>query len=263
MKARGSRYAPVMQRVMPEVGRTAFNCPRCGAYAHQEWDDLATSYWDEVNNELAVNSFLDSKPDSFGIVHRLARLQASRDGAEPVNEIEPGNWSAAQCVRCREWSVWRDKRMVFPGVALGSPPHEEMPAEARELYEEAREVVGTSRRAGAALARAALERLLSVLDPVDGRLSLFGRIDHVMPRVSGSLAKMLTLVRHAGNESVHPNSDPDDVMILVLDPANEAVVSVMFESINDLVDELISKPRRQQELFEKLPENVRGALGAD
>jgi hypothetical protein len=146
---------------------------------------------------------------------------------------------------------------MYPASSRVPAPHPEMPVEASELYEEAREVVAISRRAGAALARASLERLLRVLNPALGRVNLEKRIEDILPRVSSSLGELLTVIRHAGNKSLHVEDDPDELTVLVLDPGEEEVVDYLFIAVNDLVDELVTRPRRAAELYAKIPQAVR------
>lgn len=147
--------------------------------------------------------------------------------------------------------------MIYPVAGLAPLPHPEMPPEAKSLYEEAREVLGISRRAGTALARAALERLLRTLDPNAGNIVLAARIERIIPEVPESLGKMLTVIRIAGNASLHVNDEPDDVMVLVLDPGETEVVELIFEAINDLVEAQIAKPGKVASLYSKIPESLR------
>lgn len=209
---------------VPALQKNGFDCPRCGTFANQEWIWLLR--------------------DDHQIVF---------DDSVEVT----GVWTASRCARCDEYSVWREERMMYPASGLAPAPHPEMPPEATSLYNEAREVVGISRRAGTALARAALERLLRTLDPEAGRVNLATRIERMIPRVPAPLGQMLTIIRVAGNSSLHVDDEPDDVLILVLDPGETEIVELIFEAINDLVEETIAKPRKVADLYGKVPESIR------
>lgn len=183
------------------------------------------------------------------------------ENAPPAPPAPPrGAWAVACCGRCGEYSIWRDDRLIFPAGSTVPSAHEEMPSSARELYDEGREVVGTSRRAGAALARASLERLLKTLDPDAGKASLAGRIDRISERVSPSLEDMLSVIRHAGNKSLHVEDDPDELTTLVLDAGQEEIVEYIFTAINNLVDELITRPRKAREMYEMIPPESRANI---
>ena len=213
---------------IPTMGATAFHCPRCGAFAHQNWVALHLK-------GMPRDRFDDGPPDY-------------------------AEWSAATCGRCDGCSIWRADRMVFPQGGPAPLPHDQMPQDAKALYEEAREVVGISRRAGTALARASLERLLRTLDPEAGNVNLATRIDRMAPRLPEPLKQMLTVIRVAGNGSLHVDDEPDDVLVLVLDPGAVEVVELVFESINDLVEELIAKPDKVAKLYAKVPSGIRARV---
>lgn len=248
----------------PGRDKDAFSCPRCNVWAHQEWEPLGVKAEDDVGNPW-FSDWQDSV--RFGrVVVPEEPWQTPQLIVEPTPvmteeetppAVGPGKWAAARCGRCGEFSVWRDARMVHPAGSTAPLAHDEMPDEARELFDEAREVIAISRRAGAALARASLERLLKKLDPEVEKGDLAKRIELILPRVSSSLGKLLTVIRHAGNKSLHVEDYPDELTILVLDPGEEEIVDYIFTAINNLVDELITRPRKADELYEKVPQSVR------
>ncbi|WP_231567039.1 DUF4145 domain-containing protein [Frigoribacterium sp. MEB024] len=151
--------------------------------------------------------------------------------------------------------------MIWPREADGPLAHRDMPANVRELYEEARLVAPLSRRASAALARASLERLLRTLDdeaPAKARLD--ERIARLAPKVSSALARNLTVLRYIGNDALHGTDEEAELVALYLDASSEAgIADVIFSAINELVDELITKPAEAERLFMQLPEGVRTA----
>ncbi|MBV9140146.1 MAG: DUF4145 domain-containing protein [Pseudonocardiales bacterium] len=116
-----------------------------------------------------------------------------------------------------------------------------------------------SRRAGAALARATLERLIKVIDPdAPKRAKLEKRIDRLRLKVSTSLGRMLDVVRAAGNGALHVDDQPDDVVIMVLgDTEGPALLELLLQTANDLVDELITRPKTIEDLWNKLPERFK------
>lgn len=234
----------------PALNRNGFDCPRCGVWAHQVW----------VNPTEFLNS------NGGGTVSRPVNViphTANQATSAPQSIWAPSEYlRIARCARCRGASVWVSDRMVFPSASPAPVAHPDMPDDARALYEEAASVFGVSRRAGAALARAALERLLRTADPVPGRVTLADRIDHVSNRVSTALDEMLAVVRHAGNQSLHVGDDADELLVLVLDPTDDEIAELIFIAINDVTDELVSKPKRMQGAFNHLPEEARARLAA-
>lgn len=149
--------------------------------------------------------------------------------------------------------------MIFPPKRVGDAPHELMPEPVRELYEEAAAVAGVSRRAGAALARATVERLLKHLDPdAPPGAKLVKRIARINERVSTPLADQLDIVRIAGNGAVHVDDEPDEIVVIALDDKEgPALLELLLDTANQLVDELIARPARTRSFWERLPPRVR------
>lgn len=156
--------------------------------------------------------------------------------------------------------------MVYPvQVRLGSAAHDDMPPQVRELYEEAAAVAVVSPRAGAAFARVTVERLIKHLDPDALRSAMLEqRIARIKRQgISTSLGRMLDVVRVVGNGAVHVKDEPNDLVVLVLDDEQgPEFVNLLLQVTNDLVDELITKSRIVEELWEKIPEVIRARIGS-
>ena len=68
------------------------------------------------------------------------------------------------------------------------------------------------------------------------------------------------IVRHAGNKSLHVDDEPDDVLVLVLDEGNTEIGPLIFEVVNQSVDEQVTKPAMAKNLVNSLPDGVREAI---
>lgn len=222
------------RRRVPGLLCDAFDCPSCGAYAHQTWEKLYHS-------------------------------STSGPGFTPIEWSDKGNalWQCAHCSRCNRPSVWRGEQMVYPLKRLGVQAHKDMPDDLHELYDEAVTVAAVSRRAGAALARALVERLIKHLD-TEAKTGddLNTRIERLQGRVSSDLRTMLHVVRVTGNDVLHHKDQPGELAVMVIDDTEgPELVEYLLETANDLVDELISRPRSTARLRGKLPESIRNRLG--
>lgn len=214
----------VAQDQSPALNKDAFDCPQCGAFANQKWGF----------------SYFAAPGDNF--------TQA---------ESRNGQWTYSKCARCREYSAWLDDQLIYPSTLVGPIASEDMPEDVREIYDESRRVAAVSRRAGAAMARATLELLVKQIDPdAPARSSLAARLERIIPTVDSSLGKLLTFVRHVGN-TIHVPENADDAVVMVLDPDQTAGMSLIFQAINGLVDEKITRPRLANEAYEMVPEEVR------
>ncbi|MDM7991360.1 DUF4145 domain-containing protein [Arthrobacter sp. zg-Y877] len=227
----------------PIFNSPSFNCPRCGALADQEW--LALFGRDSEQG----GSFVELGDDEV-ISWKTGRL------------IRP-TWTASRCYSCKDHSIWLGSELVYPSRELIEPesaPHEDMPADAAALFREAVAVLPFSRRAAAALCRASMERLVKALDPECAeRTRLDERLIRLEGRVSSSTMQLLNVLRHVGNTALHGERDDDGTATIYVDEDDETIAETFFLAINTLVDELVTRPRRSQELYKALPSNVREA----
>jgi hypothetical protein len=235
----------------PNRYSSGFVCPACDAFASQEWH--AIGYGETYDDGILHFSYLEALSDDD-------RYDLGATYPSSPARVVPGEWASSSCFACKEISIWRNAVVVHPArTSAGIPRHHpDMPPVVAELYDEARAVAPHSKRAGAALARSALEALLKFLDPdaPRGFRTLDGRIARLQKDVSSSSWKLLTVLRHAGNKSLHVEERPDAVTALILDPDDESKLPVLFEAINRLVDERITQERMANELLEALPEDV-------
>jgi Domain of unknown function (DUF4145) len=148
------------------------------------------------------------------------------------------------CTHCNKKSYWYNEKLIIPDVTSAPPAHNDMPKEIKEDYEEAASILNKSPRGAAALLRLALQKLMKEL----------GESGKDINKDIGSLVKKglpiqvqqaLDIVRVIGNESVHPGTldIKDDI----------ETASQLFDLINFIVEDRITKPLFIKNFFEKLP----------
>lgn len=74
----------------------------------------------------------------------------------------------ASCGSCHKYSIWFDKKMIYPKKLTAPLAHAEMPDSVKKLYEEARQISNDSPRSAAALLRVTLEKLTEELGEKKG-----------------------------------------------------------------------------------------------
>jgi hypothetical protein len=62
----------------------------------------------------------------------------------------------------------------------------------------------------------------------------------------------LTVVRQLGNNVLHPDLKNPEIVALYLSDETTEMASLVFETINRVVDELVTKPRITKEFLSKL-----------
>ena len=151
------------QYVKPEWKKEVFTCPHCDTIAQMAWSTLA--------------SFFDpTSPKPF------------RDHV-----------FVARCYVCHKPSIWTDERMVYP-LLRGIEPHEDMPENAKKLFNEAQDVMGLSPRSSCALLRLCLEQLVEKLGGKGKNLN--DRITSLA--LPPDFQPVLDACRLIGNQAAHP-----------------------------------------------------------
>ncbi len=180
--------------------------------------------------------------------------------ADPHGAHYRTNVWMCQCTHCRNESLWlaasrstdiKVGTLCHPNQLPVPPAHECLPDDCATDFEEAREICSLSPRGAAALLRLCLQKLL---------VHLGGKGEHIDTDIKALVAlgldvhvqQALDVIRVTGNNAVHPlemNLEDDEDSVLVL-----------FEMINFIVEERISRPQKTQDRFSNLPEKARIAI---
>ncbi|PZT48921.1 hypothetical protein B6S12_01095 [Helicobacter valdiviensis] len=206
----------------------AFNCPHCEVYSSMKWD-----------------TFYEC---------------TSRD----IKQVEGYSFFDSTCFNCKRSVIWylKDKnaKIFFPREVT-IPPEENMPENVKEIYEEASLVLGDSPRAACALLRLALQELMKYLkENIEGYNELkienlnqdiekIIEIGNFYQAQEAMIKEAMNSVRLIGNRAIHPSElDIND---------NLEIANILFEMINFIIGEIITKPKEREERLNKL----KSALG--
>jgi hypothetical protein len=163
-------------------------------------------------------------------------------------DIEPSP-HLCQCEECEGVSLWFNGAMLVPATGGVKAPSKDLPEAVRATYNEARAVFVHSRRAAAALLRLAVEQLCVELNGVGPTLN-----QHIGVLVGKGLhqqtADMFDAVRLVGNNAIHP------IDRIGLDEKRE-IVEKLFFLVNEIADEVITKPRQRAEATAWIPDEER------
>ncbi|ECO7371180.1 DUF4145 domain-containing protein [Campylobacter coli] len=200
----------------------AFNCPHCGVYSRMEWDGF-------------YNRHID------------------------IKQVEEYSFFNSTCYHCQRSMIWylKDKnpKIFFPREVT-IPPEENMPENIKEIYEEASLVLGDSPRASCALLRLALQELMKYLKEnikiynglnnrnINEDIKEIINIGNFYQDQKEMLEEAMNSVRLIGNKASHPSElDIND---------NPEIANTLFEMINFIVGEIITKPKEREERLNKL-----------
>lgn len=221
--------------VLPSNLADSFTCPYC--------DNTSPQKWFASERMTQVNSYDNSSGEYVSASHQslFDAFWGHEDKA----------WAFAQCSHCKRLTVWKSGKMIDPEPVVGIPPNNEMPDRVLEIYQEASSVFFKSPRASAALLRLALQILLEILLGDDAKKGIAENIIILQEKQSCSvqLIKAMDIIRHEGNESVHPGE------INLNDNEDEA--KYLFILLNMICEECFAAPKRLQESYSMIPERKR------
>ncbi|PQP05531.1 hypothetical protein C5615_38715 [Burkholderia cepacia] len=158
-----------MERVAPELRRTAFTCPTCGAYAEMRWNQA----------QLGSSSLLPVYS---------AFCVACRNTSWWLEEVLPERGKIG--------------RMMWPADVTAPLAHPDLYPDLRADFEEARSISKASPRGAAALLRLVIEKLVKELGAQGDNINaMIG--DLVAKGLPVQVQQALDSVRVIGNNAVH------------------------------------------------------------
>ncbi len=157
----------------------------------------------------------------------------------------------AVCTRCGKKSLWLHGDMIHPAATPPSAPNPDLPSDVKRDYDEAGTIVARSPRGAAALLRLAIQKLCVHLGETGKDLNT-DIANLVKKGLDPRIQKALDVVRVVGNNAVHPGElDIKD---------DEATALKLFELVNVIAENLITRPREIERLFTALPAGAKKAI---
>jgi hypothetical protein len=197
-----------------------FRCPHCQALAHQEWWDVEP-------------------------VRCVTRRGKNGPPAPSVMGAVIEGFGLSECQGCHKYSLWVNEKLAYPGVSTAPLPVEDMPADVRADYNEAREIFDKSARGAGGLLRLAFEKLLQHLGVTKSDPN--AAIGELVKKglVLGPMQQAMDSMRIFSNQAVHHG--------FVKLEDQPATVALLFRLINYIVVNTITRDKEIQALYNTLP----------
>lgn len=213
----------------PKLNLIVYNCPHCGTYCNHMHYYISEGFPPDFSTKL---------------------LRFYYDDVESAFEILETYQIISRCQICKYLHLWDGGELKYPFNNQFSDPNKDLTKDVRDLYKEASNVFEISPKSAAALLRLSIEKLLENLGH---KGSLNDKISSLVSEgVSDTLQMGLDSVRYYGNKGVHPGQ-------LNLDEKREEVY-FLFDLVNLIADELITKPYKVRDFYEKLPSSYKESI---
>lgn len=245
------------QRILPKTSlephlrQKNFQCRQCGYNTKHDF------------NTVYIPASYSFSGEDYVSLTTTYPFEWENEHGEPIDyDSDSIHWHVSTCRVCNQSSFWCGELLVYPPATetTFAPAHQDMPEDAKSLYEEAVAVFPHSRRASAALMRASAENLIKqVTANLPGKKSFHDRVAHLSKQVSPSLVKGLTILRVVGNDALHGIPEQSEVLVIYLDE-DSAIPEILAKVINSLVQEIITTPNILSEAYEKIPVDKRRTI---
>tara|TARA_R110000851_G_scaffold198017_1_gene349168 strand:- start:2340 stop:2780 length:441 start_codon:yes stop_codon:yes gene_type:complete len=141
--------------------------------------------------------------------------------------------------------------MLIPAEAPVAPPHPDMPESVVDEYQEARSIFARSPRAAVALLRLCIQKLMPELGEKGNNINTDIR-SLVEKGLPAQVQQAFDFCRVVGNNAVHPGE-------INLNDTPEMGQN-LFNMINFIIEDRITRPKQIAELYAQLPEQARAAI---
>lgn len=246
------------KETMPALGLSSFSCPHCGALAHQFWFHVVPDSFDRkstpgVVERSMVDDFISNLKVGDDAISRWQafydRFKQNEVTYEDMRSASNSSWRMmnmfmSRCHSCEGFAVWIKDRIVWPAHSVKVEPHPDIPANLRDDFIEAADVVERSPRGSAAISRLMIQKLMIALGEKGENINDdIGAL--VKKGLEVEIQQALDVVRVVGNNAVHPGE------LDLKDDASTAMA--LLQLINLVVERRISTQKRIAEMFSNLP----------
>jgi hypothetical protein len=254
-----------MNHTEPSISETAFCCPHCSAFTTQYWHKLRANQLSEdhpaphIADQRDIDFYEkeDNLPEDLrrSFIEEVEQIQTGlvllKEAKSEYSKFSVSNLHLSKCYNCKKNSVWVHKNLIFPARKSGVQANQDLPDEIVRDFEEARSIVSNSPRGAAALLRLCVQKLCIHLGG-SGKNIDQDIAKMVKEGLNPLVQKSLDIVRVVGNESVHPGT------IDLNDDRDTAIR--LFELVNAITDQMITHPKKVDDMYSKLPEAKRKAI---
>lgn len=221
-----------------------FVCPHCNTMAKQEW--IHSSMLSEIVMGIYRQGYFTYRQEILDYKQEAIEAFLNNMTTKFPKQFDhylPSQLALSICHSCEDFSLWVNKKIVYPKQLVIDLPNKDMNPDIQELYIEAGNIIIDSPKGAAALLRLALQKLLIQLGETDRNIDK--NIKSLVAKgLNPKMQKALDFVRVVGNEAVHPGEiNLDD---------NKEIAIKLFKILNLIAHDMISVPKEMDELYDEI-----------
>lgn len=224
------------------------DCIHCEKHTKNIWNIVAVGkdrasidLFEGISEDLEIlyHNVVDGRPFEFNPIGNSGTNKSNTRGQ--FSDI----FLFQICEVCKKVNIRdiQNNRLLYPAQTEVPKPNTDMPLNVKEVYNEAASIYNNSLRAGLALLRLGLELLCDQVGYNKGKL--YHRIEKLAEDgvIDNDIKDIAHGVRGLGNDAIHTKQIGEKATL------NE--VKIVFELLNIITEELITKPKRKREFAEK------------
>ncbi len=237
----------------PTFNAKKFCCPHCGTVAVQVWSRCLLEQVTQGRAVISIINVSEEEDATSAAEKRFAQrlpvvIDLTNEEIEHLRRSPPihyyKNLHLAYCQACSESSIWVHDSMIFPSRRAAATASPDLPPDMKVDFDEAARIVHDSPRGAVALLRLCVEKLCKQLgNPKNGLNDNIRAL--VAKGLDEKIRQSLDILRVIGNEAVHPGH------IDIRD--NRQMALTLFELINLIVDDQITRPAAVNAIYLTLP----------
>jgi hypothetical protein len=193
--------------------KEAFNCPYCGAYAHQDRGNCCSDIY--VMTNFSATKCCNCEKYAIWLKQNTMNRNTTEE-----------HW-----------------QLIYPAVGDAPRPNPDLPDDIKKDYLEARAILAKSPRGASALLRLAIDKLCDYLGAKGEKLNnkIGSLVGNGLPK---NLQKAFDIVRITGNHAIHPGQ---------IDVDNIESAKALFELVNIITNHMISENKQIDGIYDMLP----------
>lgn len=221
------------------------DCLYCGKHTKNLWSILCIQKHD--GEPIIAGGLSDDSSKIFPDRMGVKALNFIPTAGERLDDygVDISNYSEILllqvCENCKKLNIRETKseKLIYPRKPDIDSPNKDMPGHIKEIYKEASLIYNDSLRAALALLRLGVELLCDEVGYSNG--NLYNRIERLAEDgvIDDEIKDIAHGVRGLGNNAIHPKQ--------IDETATEEEVKIVFDLLNMITEELITKPRRKRE----------------